>query len=225
MAHHRRGLAGLGEGADRDVIGNDGRRKLALGKVKVTSRITRESQTFAVCFTYSGDYNVSGGVCIFEDEIQYAKLSEEIQGIFGSGDYREITKTLEKYFHSKIISINYLFADERAKIIRHIMKEARETGSHIASEDIGFLITSKLSDIYKILRKSPEDLKTLSNLMELVLLGKNLDVNINLWGTQNAFFEIMKKTMPEVERRGNENDQEWMSTMKKLGKLLHVRMD
>jgi alpha-amylase/alpha-mannosidase (GH57 family) len=89
--------------------------------------------------------------------------------------------------------------------------------SHISSKRLNNIIAALLADPVNI-----SLLKTLDDLLEL-LQGFALD--LNLWKTQNLYFEFCqqyKTAMEEKKKRGDPQAEKWMEWMKDIGRRLGV---
>jgi alpha-amylase/alpha-mannosidase (GH57 family) len=99
-----------------------GKTKLALGRVKLTSEITRES--LRVCFgvMHWGDHNLSGCVKPCGPEEPDEAVMKETQDIFAKADFPGTLQTLEKHFGPSLYSLMNLFRDEQRKILNLILE-------------------------------------------------------------------------------------------------------
>lgn len=97
-----------------------GRTKLLLGRVRVTSGITRKSALVSFGVLHLGDHNVSGGIREFRGEEAYETLTREIGDVFRSADLPEVIRTVDKHFGLGIYSLKLLFHDELREIL-HIL--------------------------------------------------------------------------------------------------------
>ncbi|HVT45922.1 MAG TPA: DUF3536 domain-containing protein [Thermoanaerobaculia bacterium] len=97
-----------------------GRAKLAVGRVRVVSRITREARRFSFGVLYLGDLNVTGGVRDYRGDEAYQTLVEEMMGPIYDGDFPAIIRRLDRHFGKLTFSMKSLFRDEQRKILRLI---------------------------------------------------------------------------------------------------------
>ncbi|UCG11774.1 MAG: DUF3536 domain-containing protein [Deltaproteobacteria bacterium] len=98
-----------------------GRAKLALGRIKVTTEITRESANTVFCVLHFGDHNLKGGVREYSEEDGYEKLVQEATEAFNKGDLTETIRIMDHYFEASTYSIQTLFRDEQRKILDIIL--------------------------------------------------------------------------------------------------------
>jgi hypothetical protein len=108
----------------------EGRARLALGRARITSRITGESTTLSFGALHLGDQNVSGGVREYRGAEAYCALVSEIQEIFHRGDITDLVRAVDRNFGSGTYSLRLLFRDEQRKIVGLILDKAlAEAGS------------------------------------------------------------------------------------------------
>jgi hypothetical protein len=98
-----------------------GAAKLALGHVRVTSHITRESRELAFAVIYMGGQALHAGVHNFKDEKTYQKLVEEAMAVFSAGDFAEVVHLLDDHFEGMSYSLKSLFRDEQRRILDIIL--------------------------------------------------------------------------------------------------------
>ena len=98
-----------------------GRKRLALGRARITSEITRESARVTFGVLHFGDHNVSGGIREYRGEEEYQALTREIAEIFQSADFPEIIRAVDRNFGAGVYSLKLLFRDEQRKILDMIL--------------------------------------------------------------------------------------------------------
>ncbi|MDX1814751.1 MAG: DUF3536 domain-containing protein, partial [Thermodesulfobacteriota bacterium] len=98
-----------------------GKKRLALGRAKITSEITRESADVTFGVLHFGDHNVSGGIREYQGEEAYASLAAEISEIFAGADFPEIIRAVDRHFGTGVYSLKLLFRDEQRKILDMIL--------------------------------------------------------------------------------------------------------
>jgi hypothetical protein len=110
--------------ADREDYSRleSGRQRLAIGRARFTSRITRESATLSFGVVHFGDHNVNGGVREFAGAEQYADTVKGLSEVFLRGDTPEVLRLLDKGFGHNIYSLKSLFTDQQRKIINLILE-------------------------------------------------------------------------------------------------------
>jgi alpha-amylase/alpha-mannosidase (GH57 family) len=99
-----------------------GRARLAIGRARVTSRITRESAQMNFACLHLGDHNLAGGVRRFTSEGDYATMAEEITRFFQKADFPETIRRIDRSFLETTFSLKTLFRDEQRKILNQILE-------------------------------------------------------------------------------------------------------
>lgn len=100
-----------------------GRTKLAVGRVRVTSEITRESAQFLFGVLNFDDHNLNCGIRVFRDEESYRNLVEEIACAFSRADIPEVLRVMDKELGSAY-SLKSLFRDDRRSILEQILNSS-----------------------------------------------------------------------------------------------------
>ncbi|MGA7104634.1 MAG: DUF3536 domain-containing protein [Candidatus Deferrimicrobiaceae bacterium] len=98
-----------------------GRKRLALGRAKITSEITRESADVTFGVLHFGDHNVSGGIRAYQGEKAYESMAAEMSGIFAGADFPEIIRAVDRNFDVGVYSLKLLFRDEQRRILDMIL--------------------------------------------------------------------------------------------------------
>jgi alpha-amylase/alpha-mannosidase (GH57 family) len=98
-----------------------GKKRLALGRARITSEITRESADVTFGVLHFGDHNVSGGIREFQGTESYESLAAEMSEIFASADFPEIIRAVDRNFGAGVYSLKLLFRDEQRKILDMIL--------------------------------------------------------------------------------------------------------
>lgn len=101
-----------------------GRSKLAVGKVRVVSEVTREQQVLSFGILHLGDHNLSGGVREFLGDEDYDRMSKEVVGAFSRADMPEALRLLDKHFLELTYSLRSLFRDEQRRVLDLIVGSA-----------------------------------------------------------------------------------------------------
>lgn len=101
-----------------------GRSKLAVGKVRVVSEVTREQRELTFGVLHLGDHNLSGGVREFLGEEEYVRMHEEVLGAFSRADMPEALRLLDQHFLELTYSLRSLFRDEQRRVLDLIVGSA-----------------------------------------------------------------------------------------------------
>ncbi len=103
-------------------IAEAGRTKLAVGRVRVTSEITRESARLNFGVLHFGDHNLNGGVQEFQGEEAYQAMTRELTETFAGADFPEVIRLLDRHFGASTYSLKSLFRDEQRKVFNLILE-------------------------------------------------------------------------------------------------------
>jgi alpha-amylase/alpha-mannosidase (GH57 family) len=175
-----------------------GRAKLALGRAKVTSKITREADQFCFGILHWGDHNISGCLRRSEEGEPHQAFVDEATEAFSRADFQETLQRLEGYFGPSRYSLRNLFHDEQRRILHMILQPTLEDVEGIYRQvyennapllrffrDLGIPRPAGLSTAADIvfnvnLRRAFEeedlDLETVNNLFETAMLeGASFD--------------------------------------------------
>ncbi len=105
-------------------LATSGRARLALGRVRVTSKITGESGRVVFGVLHLGDHNISGGVAAFTTAESYAELVAEISAPFSAADLTETLRLVDRRFAQSVYSLRLLFLDEQRRVVRVLLQSA-----------------------------------------------------------------------------------------------------
>ncbi|MBW3658162.1 MAG: DUF3536 domain-containing protein [Actinobacteria bacterium] len=98
-----------------------GRAKMAYGKVRLRSALTRESGFFEYGVVHLGDHNFACGVRPVDDEAAFVATTSELEDAFAKADVPELIRTLDEHFGGHAYSLRDLFRDEQGRILRTVL--------------------------------------------------------------------------------------------------------
>jgi alpha-amylase/alpha-mannosidase (GH57 family) len=101
-----------------------GKAKLAAGRARVTSAITRESGTLSFGVLHLGDHNVNAGVREYRNEEAYQTMVAETTKTCATADFPEVIRLLDKHFGTSTYSLKNLFLDEQRRVMDSILESA-----------------------------------------------------------------------------------------------------
>ncbi len=101
-----------------------GKRRLALGRVRVESEITRESGTFSYGVLHLGDHNISGGIRAHQGVDAYRKMKGELTTLFRRDQVPEMIRAVDRLFGDGTYTLQLLFREEQQKIVRILLDNA-----------------------------------------------------------------------------------------------------
>ena len=99
-----------------------GRSKLIVGRARITSEITEESDVFVFGALYMGDHSMNAGVRAYRGKEEYNALKQELSDPFYRADFPEVIRLLDKHFGESTYSLRSIFYDDQRKILNIIMK-------------------------------------------------------------------------------------------------------
>lgn len=102
-----------------------GRTRLSLGRIRVSSSITRESTWLVYGALNWGDHNVSCFIspCV-GDEILEERFQEDLLAVFHRGDFLQVLLRLEKALGPSVFSLRNVFRDEQRRILALILESS-----------------------------------------------------------------------------------------------------
>jgi hypothetical protein len=113
------------EDEDRQVL-SSGKTRLAVGRTRVSSEITQESQVLIYAMFYMGEHNLTGGVRYFDSKEAYEGVLGDLKGAYERVDFPEVIRAIDRHFGSVTYSLHSLFKDEQRRILKEILASTRE---------------------------------------------------------------------------------------------------
>src|SRR5262249_8243591 len=88
-----------------------GKTKLAVGRTRIVSEVTQESELWSYAMLYLGEHNVTGGVGKFASHEDYERMLNEIKSAYEGADFAESVHAIDRHFGQSSYSLNSLFKD------------------------------------------------------------------------------------------------------------------
>ena len=107
----------------------EGKQRIAIGRARFSSDITREAATLSFGVLHLGDHNVTGGVQRFNDIERYQDLKNKLTQSFSKADIAGVIRILDEEFGKQIFSLSSLFRDEQRKIVNLILNDSLSSAS------------------------------------------------------------------------------------------------
>ena len=110
---------------------------LSVGRARVQSEITTESQVVTFAILHFGAHNLTGGIRRFAGDDEYHKLTSSLMRAFQSSDIAAVVRLLA-YFPEYSFSLKSLFADRQREILYRLLQpsiRSAETAYHRVYED------------------------------------------------------------------------------------------
>jgi alpha-amylase/alpha-mannosidase (GH57 family) len=99
-----------------------GKARLAIGRVRITSDITKESKSLMFAVLHLGDHNLSAGVGDYTTLENHQAMSAPILEAFRKADFPEVLHYIEHWFAGSIYSLKTLFRDEQRKVVGSVLE-------------------------------------------------------------------------------------------------------
>jgi alpha-amylase/alpha-mannosidase (GH57 family) len=113
------------EAEDRQLL-SAGKTRLAVGRTRIHSEITQESEVLSYAVLYLGEHNLTGGIRQFESQEAYDAMFREIKAAFDAADYPQTIRLIDAHFAGTPCSLKSLFKDEQRRILSEILTSTRE---------------------------------------------------------------------------------------------------
>ena len=103
-----------------------GNAKLAVGRVRITSEITREATTLDFGALHFGEQNLCAGVKGSQSLEDYEAMVREVSETFATGEFPETIHRLDRHYGACRYSLRSLFRDEQRRVLNQIMEASME---------------------------------------------------------------------------------------------------
>jgi len=102
-----------------------GRGRVAMGRARILSRITEESEEVSFAVLHLGDQNLSAAVKPYKkgDGEDFEKFSVDVRAAIRRANLPETIRLIDHYFGGTGYSLTSLFADEQQRILRTILDD------------------------------------------------------------------------------------------------------
>jgi alpha-amylase/alpha-mannosidase (GH57 family) len=102
----------------------EGKLRLAIGRARLSSEITREYATLSFGVLHLGDHDVTGGIRYSQEPENYDDLKKKFADPFSKADTAAVIRILDEEFNRNTFSLRSLFQDERRAIVNLILNES-----------------------------------------------------------------------------------------------------
>jgi alpha-amylase/alpha-mannosidase (GH57 family) len=99
-----------------------GRASLVMGRVRVTSLVTRKSRDLSYGVLHFGNHNITGGVRLHRSAESYEALVDEVSMPFNRADFATVIRVLDQEFEASTYSLRSLFRDAQFRIVETILE-------------------------------------------------------------------------------------------------------
>ncbi len=101
-----------------------GHLKLAVGEIRIVSKITWDEARVSFAAVYLGDHNANCGIREGMDDEAFDRMHHELKAVFDLGDIPEIVRTMDQHFEHHSYTLWHLFKDEQQKVISEILRSS-----------------------------------------------------------------------------------------------------
>ncbi|HSJ33004.1 MAG TPA: DUF3536 domain-containing protein [Longimicrobiales bacterium] len=263
---------------------------LLVGRARVTSEITQESDVVTFAVLHFGNHNLTGGIRRFAGDEEFRALRDELLRAFSTADLSAVVRQLAN-FPEYTFSLKSLFGDRQRQILyrvlessvtdaerayrrlyeenaslmrfliaqdlplprvfrmaaefvlnrdiratlagpeidldraRSLLEEAEATRVQLDREGLSYVVGKSLEHVALALLEQPHDLRLLQAWSDLATLTESLPFDVNLWKSQNVFYELLRTVYPAVQERagaGEDDARRWSELFTVLGDQLSV---
>jgi alpha-amylase/alpha-mannosidase (GH57 family) len=272
-----------------------GRSRLIVGRSRITSQITEESELFSFSSLYLGNHSMNAGVCVYQGDEDYSALKREISDPFNRADFPEVIRLLDRIFGESTYSLRSIFHDDQRNILNIILKstlteaeavyrhlyethapmmrfvsdlraplprafsmaaefalnsslraafedadnldftrinalldEARMNNVTLDAATLGFALRRTLKRLSEQLLENPDNLELMKKLDAAAGLARSLAFEVNVWRTQNNYYQMLQKIYPAWLEKALADDsiaREWVEQFVELGMKLSVKVE
>jgi hypothetical protein len=112
--------------------------------------------------------------------------------------------------------------------IESLLGEAEEMGIALDAGTLEFAFRKTIERMLEGLLNNPSDLLLINRIGSALKLLGFLPFQVNLWKSQNIFYEILQGAYDELRQKADEGDtkaREWLKNFRGLGDKLYVRVE
>jgi alpha-amylase/alpha-mannosidase (GH57 family) len=103
-----------------------GRTKVLAGRVRITARITRESEVYSFGALHMGGHSINAGVRVYRGEQSYNTLKKDLVEPFMRADFAGVLRLLDRHFGESIFSLRSIFRDDQRRIVNILLRSSVE---------------------------------------------------------------------------------------------------
>jgi alpha-amylase/alpha-mannosidase (GH57 family) len=104
-------------------IVNSGRARLAIGRCRITSNLTEETEEVCFAALHFGDHNVTAAVerSTAQDRVAFEDLKQKCRAAVTQANLPEVVRLIDSFFGGSPYSLASLFRDDQRRILRFIL--------------------------------------------------------------------------------------------------------
>jgi hypothetical protein len=111
--------------------------------------------------------------------------------------------------------------------LQRLVHEAKRWSIEIDKPQIGLIVTQRINSYMEDLFTSPDNSLIMQKVISLLQSVDGLALVLDLWRSQNIYFSIGKRLIPEMQKQAavqNADAQNWLKNFTMLGDYLKVRI-
>jgi alpha-amylase/alpha-mannosidase (GH57 family) len=108
-----------------------GRSRLAMGRCRITSEITQESEVLSFGALHIGDHLMNAGVRVYRGEDDYSTLKHELADPFTGADFPGVLRILDRHFGQSTYSLASIFHDDQRHILGLVLKSTLSEAENV----------------------------------------------------------------------------------------------
>ncbi len=124
-----------------------------------------------------------------------------------------VNGSLRREFESGFIDV------ERVRVLLDV---ARREQVMLDSAGLAYTLRHSVETMIERLQRKPEDMPLLERIVEVVSMATSLPFPVDLWRSQNRYYEMLRQVRPQFERRNDDLSRSWLQTFDRLGEKLKI---
>ncbi|MFH1362561.1 MAG: DUF3536 domain-containing protein, partial [bacterium] len=191
--------------------------KLVLGRARFYAKATLEETEIVFAVAHFGGDDVFCGICAAAGFAGFERQCEQLKAVFEQEGRQAVVNLIKKYFGGSNYTFHHLFRDEQRSILTKIVQSAlgkEELASQLDLGSLGFEATQLINKLMAQLLKRPTEISLLEQINKT--LSPLLELKIDLWQAQNAYFSVSRKVYADM-------DSSWKEAFHQLGVYLGVK--
>jgi hypothetical protein len=110
--------------------------------------------------------------------------------------------------------------------IKNLVSTADSWRVDLDMDGLAYDFKASLEGMMSAFTQAPDDTAKLQGLVDAVALARDMPFSVDLWQTQNQFYEMLSSTRPAYQQRADSGDEaarEWLAAFHNLGEQLQIR--
>ncbi|MCU0785231.1 MAG: DUF3536 domain-containing protein [Verrucomicrobia bacterium] len=112
--------------------------------------------------------------------------------------------------------------------LRALSEKAQTDNAELNRDELGYAIKAHMDRRLERLTATPDDVALLTRTAEIAEIVRAMGLEVNLWKTQNLFFQLLNRVVPlqrERAGRGDATAETWLRQFAKLGDQLGFKVN